>query len=466
MHGSSEFTNVALANELDMRSRRAPWRVYSNRLLAGEISTLSRYYDRLLQCARVATDDGLLFELIDCRSKETVEAPSQLPDLTIERDRRSIVLLNGAFNHSQDIQSLLEAIRLRLSSTSRVTAVIYNPYFRSIYTLAGKLGLRTGEIPSTFVTFTDLRNIARLSGFRIVRIRHSVYMPFHLLGIGDLINSILPAVPLLRHLSFAAVVTLAPVVEQQNTGSLTVVIPARNERGNMERALEELRAASNDLPPLEVIIVEGHSTDGTWEEIERLKPIYEKSYKVVTLKQDGRGKGDAVRLGFSRATGELLTILDADLTVAPALLGRFVEAYRGGHGELVNGSRLVYGSAEGAMRSLNRMGNVFFAKALSSVLSLSVGDSLCGTKLLARHDYSRFVAWRSDFGDFDPFGDFELLFPAAVLGLSVVDVPIRYGARSYGTTNISRFRHGWMLLKMTMVAFFRIRLGRVTWFGA
>src|SRR5207248_10502245 len=141
-----------------------------------------------------------------------------------------------------------------------------------------------------------------------VRVRHSVYMPFRLLGIGDLINSILPAVPLLRHLSFAAVVTLAPVVEQQNTGSLTVVIPARNERGNMERALEELRAASNDLPPLEVIIVEGHSTDGTWEEIERLKPIYESSYKVVTLKQDGRGKGDAVRLGFSHATGELLTI--------------------------------------------------------------------------------------------------------------------------------------------------------------
>src|SRR5205814_7706770 len=119
------------------------------------------------------------------------------------------------------------------------------------------------------------------------------------------------------------------------------------------------------------IIVEGHSTDGTWEEIERLKPIYENSYKVVTLKQDGRGKGDAVRLGFSHATGELLTILDADLTVAPVLLGRFVEAYRRGHGELVNGSRVVYGSAEGAMRSLNRISNVFFAKALSSVLSLS-----------------------------------------------------------------------------------------------
>jgi hypothetical protein len=440
---------------------RPGWRVYSNKLLALEISSMSRYYDRLIQYARVPGDDGLLFELIDCPLKSSADLADGMPDMSGERDRRSIVLLNGAFNHSSDIQGLLAGMRSRLSRTSRVTAVVYNPYFAGVYRLATRLGLRSAEAPSTFITTTDLTNIARLSGYRIVRTRSAVYIPFKLFGVGSLINAFMPAIPLLRHLSFAAIIVLAPVEEAPADASVSVVVPARNERGNIEPALEALRLAREELPGLEVILVEGHSSDGTWDEIQRLLPIYQDTFKVAAFQQEGRGKGDAVRLGFSRATGDLLTILDADLTVSPALLGRFYQAYRCGHGELVNGSRLVYASESQAMRFLNRIGNVVFAKFLSYVLSVRLGDSLCGTKLLAKHDYARFTAWRGGFGDFDPFGDFELLFPAAVLGLTVVDVPIRYGARSYGTTNISRFRHGWMLLKMTIIGFFRVRLGKV-----
>jgi hypothetical protein len=422
---------------------------------------MSRYYDRLVQHERVPGDDGLLLELVECPSKSSAEGAEGVPDMSGERDRRSIVLLNGAFNHSTDIQGLLTALKPRLSQTSRVAAVVYNPYFGGLYRLAQRLGLRSGAAPTTFVTVTDLTNIARLSGFRIVRIRSAVYVPFRLAGIGSLINAFMPAIPLLRHLSFAAIVVLAPIADEDTERSVSVIIPARNERGNIEPALEGLRVVREELPNLEVILVEGHSTDGTWEEIQRLAPCYQEFFNVVALQQEGRGKGDAVRLGFSRATGELLTILDADLTVAPAFLGRFYDAYRRGHGELVNGSRLVYASESQAMRFLNSIGNIVFAKFLSYVLSVRLGDSLCGTKLLARHDYARFTAWRTGFGEFDPFGDFELLFPAAVLGLTVVDVPIRYGARSYGTTNISRFRHGWMLLKMTIIGFFRVRLGKV-----
>lgn len=444
-----------------MTARRPRWRVYSNKLLALEISAMSRYYDRLVQYARVPGDDGLLLELVDCPAKSSADPSDEVPDMSGEYDRRSMVLLNGAFNHSNDIQGLLAGMRSRLSPSSRVTAVVYNPYFGGIYRLAQRLGLRSGDAPTTFVTFTDLTNIARLSGYRIVRIRSAVYVPFRLAGVGSLINAFMPAIPLLRRLSFAAIVVLAPVTDERVKPSVSVVVPARNERGNIQPALEALRVVREELPGLEVILVEGHSTDGTWEEIQRLAPAYVEYFKVVALQQQGRGKGDAVRLGFSRATGDLLTILDADLTVSPALLGRFYRAYSQGHGELVNGSRLVYASESQAMRVLNRIGNVMFAKFLSYVLSVRLGDSLCGTKLLARHDYARFTAWRSEFGDFDPFGDFELLFPAAVLALTVVDVPIRYGARNYGTTNISRFRHGWMLLKMTIIGFFRVRLGKV-----
>jgi glycosyltransferase involved in cell wall biosynthesis len=181
--------------------------------------------------------------------------------------------------------------------------------------------------------------------------------------------------------------------------------------------------------------------------------------RVRSFQQQARGKADAVRLGFSHASGELLTILDADLTMPPERLTRFYEAYCQGAADFVNGTRLVYPMEGEAMRLLNHMGNVFFAKMLSFVLDVPLGDSLCGTKLMSRRDYERFVRWRRDFGDFDPFGDFELLFPAAVLGTGIIDVPVDYRARTYGTTNIHRFRDGATLFRMTMTGLFRIKCG-------
>ena len=436
-----------------------PWRRYVNQVIAREISLLTRYYDRVIEYGRLSHDDGALFTLIECAEKASVPAGS-LPDCRREQDRRTALLLNGTLNHSGGIQAIFEALRPGLSRTSRVIAVLYNPYFAWLYRFANWAGLRSGQAPTTFVTYTDVDNLARLSGFRVVRTRSAVYSPFRLAGIGSIVNRIMPIVPLFRHLSFTMIVILAPIIVEDVEQTVTLVVPARNERGNIGPLLDALRDVRDRLPGLEVLFVEGHSTDGTWEEIERLAPVYQAFFKVCAWKQQGTGKADAVRLGFGRATGSVLGILDADLTVPPAQFVRFYEAYRSGRAEFVNGSRLVYAAEPGAMRFLNRLGNVLFAKLVSAVISVRIGDSLCGTKLLARHDYRRFVAWRQDFGDFDPFGDFELLFPAAVLGLTVIDVPINYGARRYGATNISRFRHGWMLLKMTMVGFAKVRLGR------
>ena len=428
-------------------------------MIAAEISGLTRYYDRIIQYAPYRGDDGLLLDLIACRDKSAVSADEELPDMHAARDQRCAVFLNGNFNYSSDIQGLLATIRPRVSRRARVIAVTYNSYFGAIYRLASRLGLRAGEPPQTFVTYTDLENLARLAGFRVVRTRTVLYSPFRLLGLGALLNAVLPVIPGLRHLSFAAIVVLAPNDSSREAPSISVIVPTRNERGNIAAALASLDAERSRLPGLEVVFVEGHSSDGTWDEIVRLMPGYAANFTVRALRQTGTGKGDAVRLGFAQATGDVVTILDADLTVPASALPRFYEAYCTGLGEFINGSRLVYGLESGAMRSLNRLGNIAFAKALSAVLSVRLGDSLCGTKLFARDDYARFTAWRRDFGDFDPFGDFELLFPAAVLGLSIVDVPIVYRARTYGETNISRFRHGWMLLKMTTIGFFRVRLG-------
>lgn len=434
------------------------WKRYTYRLIAAEISAMTRYFDRVIHWRIPEGDHNYLFQCLEAPKKLEVAGRETLPDLSSQPDVRSAIFLNGTFNHYLDVQELLARMKPRLARSSRVIVVMYNPYLFWLYHAAHALGLRSGPEPSTFMTRTDVLNLARLAGYSLVRIRPAAVFPFRLLGLGSILNAVLIAIPALRWLGLVSIAVLRPLVSERRRPSLTVVIPARNERGNIEATMARLPRLG---AALEVIFVEGHSTDGTWDEIQRVTKLYRSEVSLLALQQTGRGKGDAVRAGFARASGELCAILDADLSIPPELLGRFYDAYAAGAADFINGTRLVYPMEGGAMRFLNRLGNVFFAKALSAVLDVKIGDSLCGTKLLATADYRRIAQWRDDFGHFDPFGDFELLFAAASLALDVVDVPIRYRARTYGATNISRFRHGWMLLRMTMVGLVRIRMGRL-----
>jgi glycosyltransferase involved in cell wall biosynthesis len=179
--------------------------------------------------------------------------------------------------------------------------------------------------------------------------------------------------------------------------------------------------------------------------------------RTLLLRQEGQGKGDAVRAGFAKASGEVLMILDADMTVPPEDLPRFFNALASGKGEFINGVRLVYPMEKEAMRFFNFLGNKLFSLLFTFLLGSPTKDTLCGTKVLRRADYERIVAGRACFGDFDPFGDFDLLFGAARQGLKIVGLPIRYRHRTYGETNIRRWRHGLLLLRMAFFAARRIK---------
>jgi glycosyltransferase involved in cell wall biosynthesis len=243
------------------------------------------------------------------------------------------------------------------------------------------------------------------------------------------------------------------IVRTQREYTVSVVIPCRNEKGNIESAITRLPRLGSHL---EIIFVDGHSTDGTVDEIRRIIAHYT-DLDIHLLIQEGKGKGDAVRKGFAHATGDILMILDADLTMPPEDLPKFYDALASEKGEFINGSRLVYPMEKEAMRFLNLLGNKFFSMAFSWLLGDRIKDTLCGTKALFRRDYERIAANRSYFGDFDPFGDFDLLFGASKLNLKILEVPIRYQERTYGTTNIRRFQHGWLLFKMTIYGFFRLK---------
>ena len=433
-------------------------RKWTYALVGREISRITRYADRVLHADPLAGDTGMLLDAIDAPRKQ-ITASGNLSEIAGGRDAVDVVLFNGNFNHSTDIQGLLESVRPHLGRRGRVVVALYNSYFAWLFRLADSLGLRQGPPIVTFITQSDLQQLARLGGFDVVRLRPVAYLPWHFFGLGSLLNVVMPAVPGLRWFSLVTVAVLRPIIaSDRERPSLSIVIPARNERGNIEDALRRMP----DFGALtEVIFVEGHSSDGTWEEIQRVTTAWDgrNALRVRAFQQVGRGKADAVRLGFSKATGDVLTILDADLTMPPERLTRFFDAYCKGAADFVNGTRLVYPMEGEAMRFLNRLGNVFFAKLLSFVLDVRLGDSLCGTKLVSRRDYERFVRWRNDFGDFDPFGDFELLFPAAVLGTGIIDIPVYYRARTYGTTNIRRFHDGAILFRMSMTGLLRIKFG-------
>jgi len=435
------------------------WKRYLYDVMAAEISSLTRYYDRAIRWPGVPGDTGYLFEQVDCIVKQQLASAVDLPDLRSERTSRTAIIMNGTLNYDLDIHSLLTLMRGRLARTSRLVIVVYNPYLAWLYKLADRLGLLASGEPLNFLTYADIRSIAKLAGFEMVRARRTGYFPWPLLGFGSIINRCAPVIPLVSLFSLSSIIVLRPVIrEEGRRPSLSVVIPARNERGNIEAAVGRMPDLKTDL---EILFVEGHSRDGTWEEVQRVVENYRGPLKIRAVQQSGKGKNDAVRLGFSLAEGEVLTILDADLTMPPERLTQFFEAYCDGRADFINGTRLIYPMEGNAMRFLNRLGNVFFAKTVGRALDTTLGDTLCGTKMVARHDYLRMTAWRRAFGDFDPFGDFELLFPAAILGLGIVDVPIRYLARTYGSTNINRFHHGLMLLRMTLVGISRVKLGQV-----
>jgi glycosyltransferase involved in cell wall biosynthesis len=307
-----------------------------------------------------------------------------------------------------------------------------------------------------WLALEDLENILSLANFQTIKKGNKIFLPIYVPLVSSLCNRILVNLPFLRKLALVQILVArpAPVPVSESTLSCSVVIPARNEKGNVEGTVTRTPEMGRHT---ELIFVEGNSSDGTAEEIERIIAIHPDRDIKIFRQGDGVGKGDAVRKGFAAATGDVLMILDADLTVPPEELPKFLRALASGRGEFINGSRLVYPMERQAMRFLNVLGNKFFSWAFTYLLDQRFKDTLCGTKVLYRSDYERIAAGRSYFGNFDPFGDFDLIFGAAKLNLKIVEVPIRYRERRYGTTQISRFRHGFLLLRMCLFALRRIK---------
>ena len=364
-----------------------------------------------------------------------------------------VILIVDTVGALDDCQATFEALQVQCARKTRLIIAYYSHLWEPLLTFAEWIGWRSKQPLQNVLSPADVRLLAELSDFEIIRSESRLLSPLRLLGFGRIVNRFISILPVIRNLSLRHYSVCRSLRHKPELHSASIVIPARNERGNIEIAIKRI---PNFCDSIEVIFVEGHSRDGTMDEIKRVVAAYP-DRDIKAMAQPGKGKADAVFAGFDTARGDVLMILDADLTMPPEQLPKFWNAIASGRGEFINGSRLVYSMEDDAMQFLNLVANRSFSIIFSWLLNQRFTDTLCGTKVLRRSDYERLKKGRGYFGNFDPFGDFDLIFGATKLNLRCVEVPVRYAARTYGETQISRFSHGLLLIKMIIFAFFRIK---------
>lgn len=392
-------------------------------------------------------------------------------------ERFDYIIASDLVGDLLDIGAMLDRVHALSHDRTRLILTFHNPALEGVLRVAQHLGVAMAPARQNWIGPRDLDNLLQLGDFVVEQVESGLLMPLPIPILDLVANDHLARLRGPRYFNLVNIVVARPVRPRPRPKPLTctVVIPCRNEVNNIDAAIARMPRLGTHT---EILFVDGASTDGTVERIEALRARYHGQKDIKLLHQAARsstgaptdpdapvamlrlGKGDAVRKGFDAATGEVLMILDADLTVPPEDLPAFFAPLATGKADFVNGSRLVYPMEERAMKFVNYLGNKFFSVLFTWLLGQPIRDTLCGTKALRKADYLRIKDGRAYFGEFDPFGDFDLLFGAARLKLRIVDVPVRYRRRTTGVTKVRILKHGWLLLAMSVVAFRKFKLGR------
>jgi 2-polyprenyl-3-methyl-5-hydroxy-6-metoxy-1,4-benzoquinol methylase len=405
---------------------------------------------------------------IDLSGAFVHEARAAHPDLEFREDAAEAfdsdeafdyVVMTDLLGHVEDVQKVFENLRRMVRPETRVVLAYYNYLWEPLLNLGDRLGMRMRQGTQNWLSQDDLENLLRMTGFETIKRTKKILFPIGIPLVSWFLNKVVANLPGINHLCLAEFLVARPMTPRQYppnapAPSVSLIVACKDEKGN----IDELVRRTPQFPgALEMVFVDGHSKDGTQEEILRLQALFPE--KNIRLFDQGatKGKGPAVHLGMREAKGDILIILDADISVAPEDTPKFYHQLVNGNGEFINGSRLVYPMEAKAMRFLNIWGNKFFSLAFTYLLGQRLKDTLCGTKALHKTDYDKIVANRSYFGDFDPFGDFDLLFGAAKLNMRILEMPVRYYERTYGEIKIERFKHGTMLLGMCAIALKKLK---------
>ena len=405
---------------------------------------------------------------VDFSAKAVAKAKALHPDLNFvlgdAEDPATLAGIEGPFDYIviadtigmfEDIDGTLSRVHHLCAPSTRIIISYYSHLWEPILKLAEGLRLRSRQPKINYIATVDFLNLVDLADFEVISQEQRQLIPLRWFGLGPFVNRFIAPLPGIRKLCLRTYIVGRPVRQfPDRKFSASILIPCRNEKGNIENAILRMPKFGTSQ---EILFVEGNSSDGTYEECERVRDAYKDQWDIKVLKQEGKGKGDAVRKGFAAATGDVLMILDADLTMPPEALPKYHAVIETGKAEFVNGTRLIYPMENEAMRPLNFIANRCFAYLFSYLVNTRLTDTLCGTKVLMRKDYEVLARERAYFGNFDPFGDFDLIFGAAKQNLKIIETPIHYKARTFGETQISRFRDGWLLLKMVWFAYRKLK---------
>jgi SAM-dependent methyltransferase len=405
---------------------------------------------------------------VDFSAKAVARAKELHPDLHFVlgdgEDPATLDGIEGPFDYIviadtigmfEDIDGTLSLVHHLCAPSTRIIISYYSHLWEPILKFAEALRLRSRQPKINYIATVDFLNLMDLADFEVISQEQRQLIPLRWFGLGPFVNRFIAPLPGIRKLCLRTYIVGRPVRQfPDRKFSASILIPCRNEKGNIENAILRMPKFGTSQ---EILFVEGNSSDGTLEECERVRDAYKDQWDIKVLKQDGKGKGDAVRKGFAAATCDVLMILDADLTMPPEALPKYHAVIETGKAEFVNGTRLIYPMENEAMRPLNLIANRCFAYLFSYLVNTRLTDTLCGTKVLMRKDYEVLARERGYFGNFDPFGDFDLIFGAAKQNLKIIETPIHYKARTFGETQISRFRDGWLLLKMVWFAYRKLK---------
>lgn len=364
------------------------------------------------------------------------------------------ILFSHVFD-TVDLLSAFERARQHCTPATRLIVINYNPMWEPALNLASDIGLRSSFVEPNWVNSRDLATFLHLSGFQPIRTHRVLLFPKYIPLISSLLNDFLGRLPGLKKLCMMQLVVARPLAEPKRSEdvSVSVIVPCRNEHGNVLAAVERTPQMGKHT---EIIFCDDKSTDGTADEVRRLQALYpDKNIRLL----DGPGicKAENVWTGFRGARNDVLMILDADLTVMPEELPFFFKALVENRGEFINGSRLVYPVPKAAMKFANRLGNKIFGMIFSFLLEQHIKDTLCGTKVLWRHDWERIENNLGAWGIKDLWGDYELLFGASKLHLEITEVPVHYQERVYGVTKMTRvFWNGARMFRMCSGAWRRL----------
>jgi len=364
------------------------------------------------------------------------------------------ILISDLIGDLEDIDNLFKNLHSFCNKETRIIISYYSALWWPILKFIEFLKLKIPSVEKNWLRSKDIENLLEISNFQIIKNEKKQLLPKRLLGFGNFVNKFIATLPIINNFCLSNYIVSRSLVFNENKElSCSIIVPCKNERGNIKNIVERI---PNFCKNLEIIFVEGGSSDGTYQEIKKIKKK-NRNINISFFKQDNSGKADAVIKGFNKAKNEILMILDADMTVPPEVLPKFYKLYCEGKAEFINGSRMIYPLEKDSMRFLNMIGNFLFSKIFTWLLKQRFTDTLCGTKVLSKTNFKKIEKSFKYFGNFDPFGDFLLIFGAIKENLKIVELPIKYKKRVYGRTQISRFKHGFMLLKMVIFSYFKIK---------